>query len=142
MNTPHSRAGPRPAWWVFLNNLTSFEEQLKHGQGEFMEKSEHLCQLQQEEQFKVKFKVRSSGQPDARSLSFKLSCEFQQEVEFDVQPAYDVLYEHRNLQHFDSNNYSTIYAQLVCECSILKKEGEFSICFTDLQHNFPEASCT
>ncbi|XP_052024442.1 inactive 2'-5'-oligoadenylate synthase 1D-like [Apodemus sylvaticus] len=122
---------------VFLNNLTSFEEQLKR-RGEFIEEiQEHLCQLQQEEQFREKFEVRRSEQPNARSLSFKLSYpEFQQEVEFDVQPAHDVLYELRNLQHFDPSNYSKIYAQLIHECTTLEKEGEFSICFTDLHQSF------
>jgi 2'-5'-oligoadenylate synthetase len=77
---------------VFLNNLTSFEEQLKR-RGEFIEEiRKHLCQLQDEKPFKVKFEVQSSEEPNSRSLSFKLSSpELQQEVEFDVQPAYDVL---------------------------------------------------
>ncbi|XP_031193558.1 inactive 2'-5' oligoadenylate synthetase 1C-like isoform X1 [Mastomys coucha] len=82
---------------VFFNNLTSFENQLKR-RGEFIEEiRKQLCQLQQEKQFKGKFEVQSSEQPNSRSLSFKLSYpECQQEVEFDVQPARDALYEGRD----------------------------------------------
>ncbi|XP_028640281.1 inactive 2'-5' oligoadenylate synthetase 1C-like, partial [Grammomys surdaster] len=77
---------------VFFNNLISFEEQVQW-RGEFLEEiQKHLCQLQQERQFKVKFEIQNSEQPDSRSLNFKLSSpELQQEIEFDVQPAYDVL---------------------------------------------------
>ncbi|XP_021078228.1 inactive 2'-5'-oligoadenylate synthase 1D-like [Mus pahari] len=122
---------------VFLINLASFEDQFRR-QGEFIEEIwRHLCQLQQEKQFKLKFEVQSSEQPNSRSLSFKLSSpERQHELEFDVQPAYDALYEVRHCKPFDSSNYNEIYAQLIHECTILNKEGEFSICFTDLYQNF------
>ncbi|XP_031198163.1 inactive 2'-5'-oligoadenylate synthase 1D-like isoform X2 [Mastomys coucha] len=122
---------------VFLKNLSSFEDQLKWQQVFIEEIQKHLWQLQQEKQFKLKFEVQSSEQPNSRSLSFKLSSpERQQEVEFDVQPAYDALYEVRNCQPFDPTNYNKIYVRLIHECTILKKEGEFSICFTDLHQNF------
>ncbi|XP_052024443.1 inactive 2'-5' oligoadenylate synthetase 1C-like [Apodemus sylvaticus] len=122
---------------VLFNNLTCFDEQLKR-RGEFIEEiRKHLCQLQQEEQFREKFEVRSSEQPNSRSLSFKLSYpEFQQEVEFDVQPAYDALCEVREKVEVDCEMYNKLYAQLIRECNILKTEGKFSICFTDLQQNF------
>lgn len=122
---------------LFFNNLTSFEEQLKR-RGEFVEEiQKHLCQLQQEKPFKVKFEVQSSEEPNSRSLSFKLSSpELQQEVEFDVQPAYDVLYELRNNTYAEPQFYNKVYAQLIHECTTLEKEGDFSICFTDLHQNF------
>jgi 2'-5'-oligoadenylate synthetase len=89
---------------VFFNHLTSFKDQLKR-QGEFIEETRKLlCQLQQEKPFQLKFEVQSSEQPISRSLSFKLSSQkLQQEMESDVQPACDVLYEVRNYTHFDSS---------------------------------------
>ncbi|XP_031246994.1 inactive 2'-5'-oligoadenylate synthase 1D-like [Mastomys coucha] len=82
---------------VFLKNLSSFEDQLKWQQVFIEEIQKHLWQLQQEKQFKLKFEVQSSEQPNSRSLSFKLSSpERQQEVEFDVQPAYDALCKSTN----------------------------------------------
>ncbi|XP_021078227.1 inactive 2'-5' oligoadenylate synthetase 1C [Mus pahari] len=122
---------------VFFNNLASFEEQLKR-RGEFIEEiREHLCQLQHEKQCKLKFEVQSSEEPNSRSLSFKLSSpQLLQEVEFDVQPAYDALYELRNNKYAEPQLYNKIYTQLIHECTTLEKEGEFSICFTDLHQNF------
>ncbi|XP_021078226.1 inactive 2'-5' oligoadenylate synthetase 1C-like [Mus pahari] len=122
---------------VFFNNLASFEEQLKR-RGEFIKEiRKHLCQLQHEKQLREKFEVQSSEQPNSRSLGFKLSYpQLQQEVEFDVQPAYDALYELRNNKYADPYFYNEIYARLIHECTTLKKEGEFSICFTDLHQNF------
>lgn len=77
---------------VFFNDLTSFEDQLKWQQVFIEEIRKHLLQLQQEKPCKLKFEVQSSEEPNTRSLTFKLcSPERQQEVEFDVQPAYDVL---------------------------------------------------
>ncbi|XP_076778780.1 inactive 2'-5'-oligoadenylate synthase 1D-like [Arvicanthis niloticus] len=122
---------------VLFNNLTSFEDQL-NWHGEFLEEiQKHLCQLQQEKQFKVKFEFQSSERPNSRSLSFKLnSPELQQEMEFDVHPAYDALYELRNYKHLGWDVYNIIYAQLISECTALNKEGEFSMCFIDLQQKF------
>ncbi|XP_063127640.1 2'-5' oligoadenylate synthetase 1E isoform X1 [Rattus norvegicus] len=122
---------------VFLNNLTCFEDQLKRRE-EFTEEIwKHLCQLQQEKQFKLNFEVQSTEQPDSRTLSIKLSSpQLQQEVEFDVQPAYDVLYELRDKDDFNPDNYREIYARLIRESTTLEMEGEFSVCFTDLHQNF------
>nr|AAH52835.1 2'-5' oligoadenylate synthetase 1D [Mus musculus] len=122
---------------VFLINLTSFEDQF-NGQVVFIEEIwRHLLQLQQEKLCKLKFEVQSPKEPNSRFLSFKLSCpERQHELEFDVQPAYDALYEVRHFKPFDSSNYNKVYAQLTHECTTLEKEGEFSICFTDLHQSF------
>nr|XP_034377745.1 LOW QUALITY PROTEIN: inactive 2'-5' oligoadenylate synthetase 1C-like [Arvicanthis niloticus] len=126
-----------PNMVVFFNNLTRFEDQL-NWHGEFLEEiQKHLCQLQQEKQFKVKFEFQSSEQPHSRSLSCKLSTpELQQEMEFDVQPAYDVLYELRDNKFTEPQLYNQIYTQLIHECTTLEKEGEFYICFIDLHQNF------
>ncbi|XP_028621973.1 inactive 2'-5' oligoadenylate synthetase 1C-like [Grammomys surdaster] len=122
---------------VFFSNLTSFEDQLNL-QRDFLEEiQKHLCQLEQEKQFKMKFEVQRSEQPNSRSLSFKLSYpQFQQEVEFDVQPTYDALYKQRNNHKPDTQIYSETYARLISVCTTLKKEGEFSNCFIELQQNF------
>ncbi|XP_028609731.1 inactive 2'-5' oligoadenylate synthetase 1C-like [Grammomys surdaster] len=124
---------------VFFNNLTRFEDQLKW-RGEFLEEiPKHLCQLQQERHLKGKFEIQNSEQPNSRSLSFKLSSpELQQEMEFDVQPAYDVLHELRDNKHPEPQLYYQIYTQLIHECTTLEKEGDFSICFIELQQNFLE----
>ncbi|EDL19750.1 2'-5' oligoadenylate synthetase 1E isoform 2 [Mus musculus] len=122
---------------VFFNDLTSFEDQLKWQQVFIEEIRKHLLQLQQEKPCKLKFEVQSSEEPNTRSLTFKLcSPERQQEVEFDVQPAYDALYEGGYCKSFESINYNKVYAQLIHECTTLEKEGEFSICFTDLHQSF------
>eukprot|EP00073_Rattus_norvegicus_P029401 XP_006249463.1 PREDICTED: 2 ' -5 ' oligoadenylate synthetase 1K isoform X2 [Rattus norvegicus] len=118
---------------VFLNNLTSFEDQLKR-RGEVIEKiRKHLCQLQQEKQFKLKFEFQTPEQANSRSLSFKLSSpQLQHVVKFDVLPAYDVL-GHVNI---NSKPNAQIYASLIRKCTDLNKEGAFSTCFTELQRNF------
>ncbi|XP_051017548.1 2'-5'-oligoadenylate synthase 1A-like [Acomys russatus] len=118
---------------VFLNNLTSFEDQLKR-RGEFIEEiKKQLYQLQREGGFGVKFEVQSSRWPNSRALSFKLSSpQFQQEVEFDVLPAYDVL-GHVNISRKPDPE---IYKKLIRECTSKGLEGEFSTCFTELQRNF------
>ncbi|NP_001009379.1 2'-5' oligoadenylate synthetase 1D [Rattus norvegicus] len=122
---------------VFLNNLTCFEDQLKRRE-EFIEEIwKHLCQLQQEKQFKLNFEFQTSEQANSRSLSIKLSSpQLQQEVEFDVQPAYDVLYAWRYNKYLDPRIYNKIYASLIRESTNLDKEGEFSVCFTELQQHF------
>nr|XP_034344896.1 2'-5'-oligoadenylate synthase 1A-like [Arvicanthis niloticus] len=118
---------------VFLNNLTSFEDQLNR-RGEFItEIKNQLYEVQRERHFRVKFEVQSSFLPNARSLSFKLSApHLHQEVEFDVLPAFDVL-GHVSIS---SKPDPKIYASLISECTSLRKEGEFSTCFTELQRNF------
>ncbi|XP_003513118.4 2'-5'-oligoadenylate synthase 1A isoform X1, partial [Cricetulus griseus] len=77
---------------VFFNNLTSFEDQLK-GRREFTQEiKKHLHTLQQEKKFQLEFQIQDEQQPNSQVLTFKLrSPELQQEVEFDVLPAYDVL---------------------------------------------------
>ena len=77
---------------VFLNNLSSFEDQLNQ-RGEFIrEIQKQLCALQLVGLIGVKFEVQSSWWPNPRALSFTLSSSrLQQEVQFDVLPAYDVL---------------------------------------------------
>uniref|UniRef100_A0A8C6QV04 2'-5'-oligoadenylate synthetase 1 domain-containing protein n=1 Tax=Nannospalax galili TaxID=1026970 RepID=A0A8C6QV04_NANGA len=117
----------------FLNNLTSFEEQLTR-RGEFIaEIKRQLQACQREEQFRVKFEVQSSWWPFSRALTFKLSSpELQEEVEFDVLPDYDAL----GHVHKYSRPDPQVYTRLIQECTKLGKEGEFSTCFTELQRNF------
>ncbi|XP_027240651.1 2'-5'-oligoadenylate synthase 1A [Cricetulus griseus] len=128
---------------VFLNNLTSFEDQLKR-RGEFIQEiKKQLYNFQKERELWVKFEVQSPWWSDIacwlnilwlfniRALSFKLSSfQHQQEVEFDVLPAYDVLGQ------LNIKPHPQIYADLIRECTSKKMEGEFSICFTELQRNF------
>uniref|UniRef100_D4A5A2 2'-5' oligoadenylate synthase n=1 Tax=Rattus norvegicus TaxID=10116 RepID=D4A5A2_RAT len=120
---------------VFLNNFTSFEDQLNR-RGEFIKEiKKQLYEVQREKHFRVKFEVQSSWWPNPRALSFKLSApHLQQEVEFDVLPAYDVLayQSHSGL----AVGFVFIYTILISECISLGKEGEFSTCFTELQRNF------
>ncbi|XP_038200639.1 2'-5'-oligoadenylate synthase 1 [Arvicola amphibius] len=117
---------------VFLNNLSSFKDQLNR-RGEFIrEIREQLCALQREGRITVRFEVHSSWWSNPRALGFTLSSpQLQQEVEFDVLPAYDVL---------GQLNYTKpdpqIYVKLISECTSLGKAGEFSTCFTELQRNF------
>uniref|UniRef100_A0A8C2QBX3 2'-5' oligoadenylate synthase n=1 Tax=Cricetulus griseus TaxID=10029 RepID=A0A8C2QBX3_CRIGR len=112
---------------VFFNNLTSFEDQLK-GRREFTQEiKKHLHTLQQEKKFQLEFQIQDEQQPNSQVLTFKLrSPELQQEVEFDVLPAYDVLGKERK----------EIYGRLINECTYLGLEGEFSICFSEPQQNF------
>lgn len=78
---------------VFLTNLTSFREQLDK-RGEFItEIKTQLEACQREEQFQVRFAISKWDNP--RVLSFVLSSrQLEEEVEFDVLPAYDALGEH------------------------------------------------
>lgn len=118
---------------VFLNNLTSFEDQLNRRGEVIKEIRKQLYELQRERHFTVRFEVQSSWWPNSRALSFKLSSpQLQQEVEFDVLPAYDVL-GHISIYRRPGPQ---IYARLIRECTALGKEGEFSTCFTELQRNF------
>nr|XP_034345346.1 inactive 2'-5' oligoadenylate synthetase 1C-like [Arvicanthis niloticus] len=122
---------------VLFNNLKSFEDQFRRQEEFIKEIRKHLCQLQQEKQLREKFEVQSSEQPNSRSLSFKLSYpQFQQEVKFDVQPAYDALYEVRKKEEVDCEIYNKMYARLIRECNVRNKEGKYSICFVELQQNF------
>lgn len=44
--------------------------------------------------------------------------------------------ELRNNTYAEPQFYNKVYAQLIHECTTLEKEGEFSICFTDLHQSF------
>lgn len=104
---------------VFFNDLTSFEDQLKWQQVFIEEIRKHLLQLQQEKPCKLKFEVQSSEEPNSRSLSFKLSSpELQQEVEFDVQPAYDALCksESSRVQPALPSCMNPLFYFSVCDC--------------------------
>ncbi|XP_021042823.1 2'-5'-oligoadenylate synthase 1A-like [Mus pahari] len=129
---------------VFLNNLTSFQDQLNR-RGEFIKEiKKQLYEIQHERHLRVKFEVQSSWWPNARALSFKLSAPYlHQEVEFDVLPAFDVLDEPRNNQQNDIECYRAIYPSLIDECIELDKErddldmeGSFALSFTELQKKF------
>ncbi|XP_021017580.1 inactive 2'-5' oligoadenylate synthetase 1C-like isoform X2 [Mus caroli] len=122
---------------VFFNNLTCFDDQFKLQKEVIEEIQKHLCQFQQEKRLREKFEVQSSDQPNFRSLSFKLSYpKFQQEVEFHMQTAYDALYEVRRKERRNCDIYNKVYARLIRECTMLGKEGEFNICFMELQQDF------
>nr|AWH57217.1 2',5'-oligoadenylate synthetase 1 [Bubalus bubalis] len=118
---------------VFLTNLTSFREQLER-RGEFIEEiRRQLEACQREETFEVKFEVQKRQWDNPRALSFVLrSPKLDQEVEFDVLPAFDALGQLTKGYRPDSR----VYVQLIQECKNLRKEGEFSPCFTELQRDF------
>uniref|UniRef100_A0A8D0SJQ8 2'-5' oligoadenylate synthase n=1 Tax=Sus scrofa TaxID=9823 RepID=A0A8D0SJQ8_PIG len=118
---------------VFLTKLTSFEDQLRR-RGEFIQEiRRQLEACQREQKFKVTFEVQSPRRENPRALSFVLSSpQLQQEVEFDVLPAFDALGQWT--PGYKPN--PEIYVQLIKECKSLGKEGEFSTCFTELQRDF------
>uniref|UniRef100_A0A8C2M1H1 2'-5' oligoadenylate synthase n=1 Tax=Cricetulus griseus TaxID=10029 RepID=A0A8C2M1H1_CRIGR len=118
---------------VFLNNLTSYEDQLNQ-RGEFLKEIEKkLCQLQGEQNFPVKFEVFRSWGINSPGLILRLSSsELQQEVEFDILLAYDVLGDVSIYNKPDPQ----IYSSLIRECTSLGLEGEFYTSFTELQGNF------
>ncbi|XP_040587308.1 2'-5'-oligoadenylate synthase 1A-like [Mesocricetus auratus] len=118
---------------VFFSNLTSFEDQLKRKREFTQEIKKHLCTLQQEKKFQLQFEIQDEQWPNSQGLNFKLrSPELQQEVEFDVLPAYDILGDVEINHRPDPE----IYGRLIRVCTSLGLEGEFSICFTELQRNF------
>ena len=98
---------------VFLNNFSSFEDQLNQ-RGEFIrEIREQLYALQREGHIRVKFEVQSSWWPNPRALRFTLSSpRLQQEVQFDVLPAYDVLGK-----ALGASAPPSILSFLLCVCS-------------------------
>ncbi|MEJ1282019.1 hypothetical protein NN561_012971 [Cricetulus griseus] len=119
---------------VFLNNLTCFEDQLRQ-RGKFIQEiKKQLCALQQEKTFHLKLEVQDSNQPNSQGLSFKLRSPqlLQQEVEFDVLLAYDVLGD----VSINQKPEPYIYGRLIIKCTSLGLEGEFNTCFTELQGNF------
>ncbi|XP_069414203.1 2'-5'-oligoadenylate synthase 3-like isoform X1 [Ovis canadensis] len=116
---------------VFLTNLTSFREQLQR-RGQFIEEIRiQLEACQREERFEVEFEVQKQQNP--RALSFVLrSPKLNQAVEFDVLPAFDALGQLTK----DYRPDPEIYVQVIQECEKLRREGEFSPCFTELQRAF------
>uniref|UniRef100_A0A452FBH8 2'-5' oligoadenylate synthase n=1 Tax=Capra hircus TaxID=9925 RepID=A0A452FBH8_CAPHI len=116
---------------VFLTNLKSFREQLQR-RGQFIEEIRiQLEACQREERFKVEFEVQKQQNP--RALSFVLrSPKLNQAVEFDVLPAFDALGQLTK----DYRPDPEIYVQVIQECEKLRREGEFSPCFTELQRAF------
>nr|QWT94742.1 2'-5'-oligoadenylate synthetase 1 [Bos indicus] len=118
---------------VFLTNLTSFREQLER-RGEFIEEiRRQLEACQREKTFEVKFEVQKRQWENPRALSFVLrSPKLDQEVEFDVLPAFDALGQLTKGYRPDPQ----IYVKLIQECENQRREGEFSPCFTELQRDF------
>uniref|UniRef100_A0A4W2C7P0 2'-5' oligoadenylate synthase n=1 Tax=Bos indicus x Bos taurus TaxID=30522 RepID=A0A4W2C7P0_BOBOX len=118
---------------VFLTNLTSFREQLER-RGEFIEEiRRQLEACQREKTFEVKFEVQKQQWKNPRALSFVLrSPKLDQEVEFDVLPAFDALGQLTKGYRPDPQ----IYVKLIQECENQRREGEFSPCFTELQRDF------
>lgn len=117
---------------VFLENLTSFKDQLWH-RSEFIAEIRKQLEACQRERFDVKFQVQSQRWRNPRVLSFVLSSpELEEEVEFDVLPAFDALGQITKGYRPDPQ----IYVQLIRECTDLQVEGEFSTCFTELQRAF------
>ncbi|XP_069922343.1 2'-5'-oligoadenylate synthase 1 isoform X2 [Oryctolagus cuniculus] len=116
---------------VFLTNLTSFHEQLEKRREFIREIRSQLKACQREKMFEVTFALTQRSNP--RVLSFELrSLQRQQQVEFDVLPAFDAL------GHV-TRGYRPrpqVYVDLIEECTALGKEGEFSTCFTELQRAF------
>lgn len=117
---------------VFLENLTSFKDQLLH-RSEFIAEIRKQLEACERERSDVKFRVQSTAWHNPRVLSFVLSSpELQEEVEFDVLPAFDALGQITK----DYRPSPQIYVQLIQECTALEVEGEFSTCFTELQRAF------
>lgn len=120
---------------VFLNNLTSFEEQFKRRAEFIQEIRKQLEACQRERSFSVMIHINPFKNP--RALSFQLSqrpsfLNSREFVEFDILPAYDAL------GHWTKRQRPSplIYIKLITECERLGKEGEFSSCFTELQRSF------
>ncbi|XP_036305262.1 2'-5'-oligoadenylate synthase 1-like [Pipistrellus kuhlii] len=119
---------------VFLSPLTSFQEQFRRREEFIREIRRQLEACQRERRFAVNFEVRNPGVRNPRALGFTLKSPSLPGavVEFDVLPAHDVLGQ--VTEHYRPS--PNIYVKLIEECKILKKEGEFSACFTELQRAF------
>uniref|UniRef100_A0A8C3WY70 2'-5'-oligoadenylate synthetase 1 n=1 Tax=Catagonus wagneri TaxID=51154 RepID=A0A8C3WY70_9CETA len=102
--------------------------------GEFIQEiRRQLEACQRQATFTVTFEVQNPRWENPRALSFVLrSPQLQQEVEFDVLPAFDAL-GHLTPGYRPKPE---IYVRLIQECKSLGKEGEFSTCFTELQRAF------
>ncbi|XP_042524954.1 2'-5'-oligoadenylate synthase 1-like [Dipodomys spectabilis] len=118
---------------IFLTSLTSFEDQLTR-RGEFIaEIRKQLIACQREKWLGVEFEFQSHSWANPRALSFVLSSSrLQEQIEFDVLPAFDTLGHVTN----DYKPHPQIYIKLIKECTAQHREGEFSTCFTELQRNF------
>ncbi|XP_030794959.1 2'-5'-oligoadenylate synthase 1 isoform X2 [Rhinopithecus roxellana] len=119
---------------VFLSPLTTFQDQLNR-RGEFIQEiRKQLEACQRETVFSVKFEVQAPRRDNPRrALSFVLSSpQLGEGVEFDVLPAFDALGQLTG----GYKPHPQIYVELIKECVSLKKEGEFSTCFTELQRDF------
>ncbi|XP_008059933.1 2'-5'-oligoadenylate synthase 1 isoform X1 [Carlito syrichta] len=118
---------------VFLSPFDSFQDQL-HLRKEYIEEiRRQLEACQREKLFSVEFKVQNPLWNNPRALSFVLSSsQLKEEVEFDVLPAFDALGQLTTGYKPDPK----VYVELIQECTRLKKEGEFSTCFTELQRDF------
>ncbi|XP_036027546.1 2'-5'-oligoadenylate synthase 1A-like [Onychomys torridus] len=118
---------------VFVNNLNSFEDQLKKW-GEFIQEiKKQLRKLQCENIIRLEFVIKGEQWPNSLALNFRLrSPDLDQEMEFDVLLAYDIL------DHVSINKKSMIkiYREFIATCTSLGLEGEFYTCFTELQQNF------
>ncbi|KAF6278230.1 2'-5'-oligoadenylate synthetase 1 [Rhinolophus ferrumequinum] len=118
---------------VFLSHLRSFREQFDR-RGEFIQEiRKQLEACQRDKRFAIEFEVQNHGWANPRALSFVLkSPKINDGVEFDVLPAFDVLGQVTD----DYIPNPQIYVNLIQVCEHLKKEGEFSACFTELQRAF------
>uniref|UniRef100_A0A8B9Y8Y3 2'-5' oligoadenylate synthase n=1 Tax=Bos mutus grunniens TaxID=30521 RepID=A0A8B9Y8Y3_BOSMU len=125
---------------VFLTNLTSFQENFEHRVRFIKEIRRQLEAYQREKTFEVEFEVLKQRKRKRRALSFVLrSPWFCQGVKFDVLPAFDALAKYSQSQAQVTEDYKPnpqIYVQLIQECENLRREGEFSPCFTELQRAF------
>ncbi|NP_001025017.2 2',5'-oligoadenylate synthetase 1 [Bos taurus] len=125
---------------VFLTNLTSFQENFEHRVRFIKEIRRQLEAYQRQKTFEVEFEVLKQRKRKRRALSFVLrSPWFCQGVKFDVLPAFDALAKYSQSQAQVTEDYKPnpqIYVQLIQECENLRREGEFSPCFTELQRAF------
>lgn len=119
---------------VFLSPLTSFQEQFRRREEFLREIRRQLEACQTQTTFTVNFEVQKPGVQNPRALGFTLKSPSLPgaAVEFDVLPAYDVLGQVTK----DYRPSPDVYVKLIRECKVLKKEGEFSSCFTELQRAF------
>ncbi|EPQ11573.1 2'-5'-oligoadenylate synthase 1 [Myotis brandtii] len=122
---------------VFLGELRSFQEQLDR-RGEFI--WEIIRQLEAfQRETGVEFEIRKPRWEKPRALSFVFRSPWlDEEVEFDVLPAFDILGQWGPVPHIHAGYRPNpqIYVRLINECTRLGKEGEFSPCFTELQRAF------
>ncbi|XP_021019121.1 2'-5'-oligoadenylate synthase 2 [Mus caroli] len=117
---------------VFLSSLDSYDS-LKTNRSQFVQEiQKQLEAFVQAQELEVTFENSKWKAP--RVLSFTLKSKtLNESVEFDVLPAYDALGQLRS----DFTLRPEAYQELIELCASQDiKEGEFSICFTELQRNF------